>query len=100
VHALVAAVAATHGAVGWLTVPDRPEVDAWLDDALAASRVVAAYDGDRLLGLGTWGAGTPTRCSGTTGGPQGHDPPGRPRAGHRARGHHGAWSEDARAGTA
>jgi ribosomal protein S18 acetylase RimI-like enzyme len=54
VHALVAAVAATHGAVGWLEVPDRPEVDAWLDTAVAGSRVVAAYDGPALLGLGTW----------------------------------------------
>jgi ribosomal protein S18 acetylase RimI-like enzyme len=54
VHALVAAVAATHGAVGWLEVPDRPEVDAWLDTTVKDSRVVAAYDGPALLGLGTW----------------------------------------------
>jgi ribosomal protein S18 acetylase RimI-like enzyme len=54
VHRLVTAVAATHGAVGWLEVPDRDEVDQWLDEATGASRVAVAYDGDVLLGLGTW----------------------------------------------
>ncbi len=57
VHALVAAVAATHGAVGWLEVPGRPEVDDWLRQALASGRVLAAVepgDGPALLGLGTW----------------------------------------------
>ena len=54
VHRVVAAVAAGHGAVGWLEVPDRPEVDAWLGGVVRSSRVVAAYDGGVLLGLGTW----------------------------------------------
>jgi ribosomal protein S18 acetylase RimI-like enzyme len=54
VHALVAAVAAAKGAVGWLEVPDRPAVDAWLDSALPAARMTAAYDGGRLVGLGYW----------------------------------------------
>ena len=59
VHGLVAAVAAAKGAVGWLDVPGRPEVDAWLDRALPTARMVTAYDasgggGDRLVGLGYW----------------------------------------------
>jgi ribosomal protein S18 acetylase RimI-like enzyme len=59
VHDVVAAVAAGQGAVGWLEVPDRPEVDAWLDRALPTARMVAAYarspsEGGRLVGLGYW----------------------------------------------
>ena len=54
VHDLVAAVAAGKGAVGWLEVPDRPEVDGWLDRALPTARMVTAYDGPRLVGLGYW----------------------------------------------
>ena len=60
VHACVAAVAAAQGAVGWLEVPDRAEVDAWLDRTLLTGRTVAAYaprergEGDRLVGLGHW----------------------------------------------
>ena len=58
VYRVVAAVAATHGAVGWLEVPERPEVDAWLQEVSEYSRVAMAYadlgDGPTLLGLGTW----------------------------------------------
>lgn len=58
VYRVVAAVAATHGAVGWLEVPERPEVDAWLQEVSQSSRVALAYDGPgdgaALLGLGTW----------------------------------------------
>lgn len=53
--ALVQAVAATGGAVGWLAVPLPGEVRAWLDGALAEGRVVAAYDRvGRLVGSGGW----------------------------------------------
>ena len=59
VHGLVAAVAAAQGAVGWLEVPDRVEVDGWLDRALLTARMLTAYDlaqreGPRLVGLGYW----------------------------------------------
>jgi ribosomal protein S18 acetylase RimI-like enzyme len=60
VHAVVAAVAAARGAVGWLEVPDRAEVDGWLDRTLLTGRTVAAYvpddagQGERLVGLGHW----------------------------------------------
>lgn len=54
VHALVASVAALGGAVGWLHVPDRGEVDAWLDGLAPGTRTLTAYDGDDLVGLGTW----------------------------------------------
>lgn len=55
VHGLVAVVAALGGAVGWLHVPDRGEVDAWLDGLAPGTRTITAYD-DRgaLVGLGTW----------------------------------------------
>ena len=53
-YGLVAAGAATGGAVGWLEVPPRDEVDAWLDGVLERARLVSAYDGDRLLGCGYW----------------------------------------------
>lgn len=55
VHRLVAAVAALGGAVGWLHVPDRAEVDAWLDGLAPGTRTIAAYDDSgALVGLGTW----------------------------------------------
>lgn len=60
VHACVVAVAAAQGAVGWLEVPGRAEVDGWLDRTLLTGRTVAAYatddrgPGDRLVGLGHW----------------------------------------------
>lgn len=47
-------VAASGGAVGWLTVPTPAEVRAWVD-GLAGSRTVLALDGDRVLGSGSWG---------------------------------------------
>ncbi len=54
---LVRAVAATGGAVGWLSVPDAEEVRGWVD-GLAGQRTVLAHDGDRLLGSGSWGRHT------------------------------------------
>jgi ribosomal protein S18 acetylase RimI-like enzyme len=60
VHAVVSAVAAAQGAVGWLHVPDRTEVDGWLDQSLRTGRTVAAYASHergqdaRLVGLGHW----------------------------------------------
>jgi ribosomal protein S18 acetylase RimI-like enzyme len=51
---VVAAVAATQGAVGWLEVPPRAEVDAWLDEVLPRARFLSSYDGDRLVGCGYW----------------------------------------------
>ena len=55
VHALVAQVAAGGGAVGWLHVPERAEVVAWLDGVLAAGArfLVARADGG-LVGVGHW----------------------------------------------
>ncbi|MCA1712173.1 MAG: GNAT family N-acetyltransferase [Actinobacteria bacterium] len=50
-HELVAAVAATGGAVGWLTVPLRRDVDGWY---ATLERFLGAYDGDRLVGCGSW----------------------------------------------
>ncbi|MCU1674503.1 MAG: GCN5-related N-acetyltransferase [Frankiales bacterium] len=50
-HALVAAVAATGGAVGWLTVPSVEEVADWY---ATTGRFVSAYDGGRLVGCGSW----------------------------------------------
>jgi ribosomal protein S18 acetylase RimI-like enzyme len=55
--ALVQAVAATGGAVGWLRVPPEDEVQAWVD-GLAGQRTVLAHDGDRLVGSGSWGRHT------------------------------------------
>jgi ribosomal protein S18 acetylase RimI-like enzyme len=54
VHAVVAAVVARRGAVGWEHVPGRPEVDDWLREVVRSGRIVTAYDGAELLGLGTW----------------------------------------------
>ncbi|MCU1691993.1 MAG: GCN5-related N-acetyltransferase [Frankiales bacterium] len=47
-------VAGAGGAVGWLAVPSADEVREWVD-GLAGSRTVLAWDGDRLLGSGSWG---------------------------------------------
>ena len=54
-HALVAAVAATGGAVGWLRVPEPAETRAWLDGVLAdgARLLLASVDGV-LVGTGHW----------------------------------------------
>lgn len=55
VHALVAAVAAAGGAVGWLYVPDRAETAAWVDGVLAdGARLLLAYDGGVVVGSGHW----------------------------------------------
>ena len=48
---LAQAVAATGGAVGWLQVPSAQEVRAWAD---TLQHAVFAYDGDRLVGSGSW----------------------------------------------
>jgi ribosomal protein S18 acetylase RimI-like enzyme len=59
VHRVVAAVTALEGAVGWLTVPDRAETDAWLDDQLArgvrgdGGFATVTLDG-RVEALGLW----------------------------------------------
>ncbi len=59
VHRVVAAVTALEGAVGWLTVPDRAETDAWLDDQLArcvrgdGGFAIVSLDG-RVEALGLW----------------------------------------------
>ncbi len=55
VHALVAAVAASGGAVGWLHVPDPGQVREWLDAALdrRAHVLVAERDG-QVVGAGYW----------------------------------------------
>lgn len=59
VHRVVAAVTALEGAVGWLTVPDRAETDAWLDDQLArcvrgdGGFATVSLDG-RVEALGLW----------------------------------------------
>ncbi len=54
--ALVQAVAATGGAVGWLEVPPAQEVRDWLDGVLAdGTRTVVALDEDgTVLGSGCW----------------------------------------------
>ena len=55
VHRLIAAVAALGGAVGWLTVPDRAETDAWLDEVLKNGGRVAVIRVDgRIEALGFW----------------------------------------------
>ena len=55
VHALVGDVAAHGGAVGWLHVPERAEVDAWLDEVLASgARLVLARIDGRVVGCGYW----------------------------------------------
>lgn len=51
--ALVQAVAATGGAVGWLEVPSEAEVDEWLA-SVAGSRMAVASDGERVLACGIW----------------------------------------------
>lgn len=45
-------VAAAGGAVGWLQVPPPQEVRAWAD---TVENAFFAWDGDRLLGTGSWG---------------------------------------------
>jgi ribosomal protein S18 acetylase RimI-like enzyme len=55
VHRVVAAVAALGGAVGWLTVPDRVECDAWLDSVLdSPARLGVVRVGGRIEALGYW----------------------------------------------
>jgi len=55
VHALVAAVAATGGAVGWLEVPPERESRDWLDGVLASGgRLVLATRGNSVAGCGYW----------------------------------------------
>ena len=56
VCALVVQMATIQAAVGWLTVPPRAEIVAWLDGVLASgSRMVAAFDREQgLVGLGYW----------------------------------------------
>ena len=55
VHRVVAAVAALGGAVGWLTVPDRAECDAWLDSVLDTdARLGVVRVGGRIEALGYW----------------------------------------------
>jgi ribosomal protein S18 acetylase RimI-like enzyme len=56
---LVTEVAALGGAVGWLYVPERREVDAWLDGVLAqvtagTARFCIARDAGRVVGCGYW----------------------------------------------
>ena len=56
VCALVVQMATIQAAVGWLTVPPRAEIVAWLDGVLAGgARMVAAFDREQgLVGLGYW----------------------------------------------
>ena len=56
VHALVVQMARAQAAVGWLTVPPRAEIVAWLDAILTdGARVVAAHDEQgQLVGFGYW----------------------------------------------
>jgi ribosomal protein S18 acetylase RimI-like enzyme len=55
VHRVVAAVAELGGAVGWLTVPDRAECNAWLDSVLDTSaRLGVVRVGGRIEALGYW----------------------------------------------
>jgi ribosomal protein S18 acetylase RimI-like enzyme len=52
---LVQAVAATGGAVGWLTVPPAHEVQAWASSVSASGACFAvAHDGPEVLGCGYW----------------------------------------------
>ncbi len=44
-------MAAAGGAVGWLEVPAPEDVRAWAD---TLEHAVFAYDGDRLVGSGSW----------------------------------------------
>jgi ribosomal protein S18 acetylase RimI-like enzyme len=53
-HRLVAAVAGAGGAVGWLSVPSRAEVDAWFDGLPAGARLVVAVEGGEVLAAGYW----------------------------------------------
>lgn len=58
-HRILAALVRDGAALGWVDPPSPAEVAALLDDVRAAVRVGdaalrAAYDGDRLLGLGYW----------------------------------------------
>lgn len=57
VHAVVAAVVAQHGAVGWLEVPDADETGRWLEDELRGVREGTAHFavakvGGAVVGLG------------------------------------------------
>lgn len=57
---LVQAVAATGGAVGWLTVPSPDEVRAWARDLHAAGAHLALLEEDgRVLACGAWHRLTP-----------------------------------------
>ncbi len=52
---LVQAVAATGGAVGWLSVPRADDVLAWLDGMLASgARLAVCTDGGTVLACGAW----------------------------------------------
>jgi ribosomal protein S18 acetylase RimI-like enzyme len=52
---LVQAVAATGGAVGWLTVPSAEEVVTWASDlAASGARFAIAGDASEVLGCGAW----------------------------------------------
>jgi ribosomal protein S18 acetylase RimI-like enzyme len=56
---VVTAVTTGEGAVGWLGVPSRAEIVAWLDEILAAvtagqARLAAVVRGGRIEGLGRW----------------------------------------------
>lgn len=58
-HRILAALVRDGAALGWVDPPSPAEVAALLDDVRAAARagdaaLRAAYDGDRLLGLGYW----------------------------------------------
>jgi ribosomal protein S18 acetylase RimI-like enzyme len=59
VVALVQAVMADGAALGWSGVPTAEQATAWWQDLLAETAagraaVCAAYDGERLVGLGEW----------------------------------------------
>jgi ribosomal protein S18 acetylase RimI-like enzyme len=59
VHRVVEGVMRLGGAVGWVHVPDRAEVDAWLAElaaevAAGRSRVALVSAGGRLEALGRW----------------------------------------------
>ncbi|MBB5867120.1 ribosomal protein S18 acetylase RimI-like enzyme [Allocatelliglobosispora scoriae] len=63
-HRVVAAVVGLGGAVGWLDVPDRSDVDAWLlgvVDRVAAGTagLLVVRAAGRVEGLGTWVANPP-----------------------------------------
>ena len=58
-HALISAVTALGGAIGWMSPPSRAETDEWLAGALASTAVgdgalCTAWQDGRLVAMGLW----------------------------------------------